>query len=65
MFEIAQLQLNPGDILVVRGNGSLSAENCDFIKARIEKELTARGFVDVGLLVIDTGLDLAVMKKAA
>lgn len=58
-FEIAKLDLRPGDVLVARALAHLPSEAAGRIRAYIARELPG-----TKVLVIDAGLELSVVSKS-
>jgi superfamily I DNA and RNA helicase len=59
-FEIAKLRLEPDDILVVKVDRPLSKETTD----RIRKHLTGLLPQGIKTMIIERGVDLAVLTKS-
>jgi len=62
-FEIAKLELHPGDVLVLRTDLMLSAEQCTHLRDHAQREFGP----DIKVVVLTAGLSLAVLqdKRAA
>ncbi len=59
-FQIARLELRPGDVLVARAMRPMTSEASQRIKAALERALP----IGTKVLVIDAGLDLSVASKS-
>ena len=59
-FEVTKLTLGPDDMLAVRPTKSISSVMASELRAQLERRLNLAGRV----VVLDAGLDLAVITKA-
>lgn len=58
-FEIARLELKPGDVLAVRPQRPLHSEAAARVRAVVQREVPG-----IKVLVIDPGTELSVVSKA-